>query len=178
MNLKTTFVLTVILILLIAYFFFSRMESPPERVEAPPDAWSVEEKFIERIEIRLPHQGKKISFLRTQQGNWHFDNQEKLPVDAKRWGGVVLLVSGPRSKRRIPSKVEDQTQYGLTDPRMVIIVDVRDSGRRLEVLVGDHTPDEEHDYVKLKGHEAIYLVDRSWGAVLERLVTDPPLSPS
>jgi len=178
MNLKTTAVMAAILILLIAYFFFSRMDSPQERVEEPPDAWTVEAEFIERIEIRLPRQDKMISFLRSQQGNWHFDNIEKLPVDAKRWGGVVLLVSGPQSKRRIPSKVEENAQYGLTDPRMVIIVDVRNSGRRLEVLVGDRTPNGEHDYVKLKGHEAIYLVDRSWGTVLELLVTDPPLPSS
>jgi len=178
MNLKTTVVLAAILILLIAYFFFSRMDSPREHVEEPPDAWSVEEEFIERIEIRLPRQDKKISFLKSQEGGWHFDDIEKLPVNTKRWGGIVLLVSGPQSKRQIPSKVEDQAQYGLTDPRMVIIIDLRNSGRRLEVLVGDRTPNEEHYYVKLKDYGAIYLVDRSWATVLERLVTDPPLPPS
>ena len=178
MNLKTTVVLAAILILLIAYFFFSRMDSPQERVEEPPDAWSVEEEFIERIEIRLPRQDKKLSFLRSPEGNWHFDDIERLPVDTKRWGGIVLLVSGPQSKRQIRSKVGDEAQYGLTDPRMVVIIDVRNPRRRLEVLVGDRTPDGEHDYVKLKDHEAIYLVNRSWGTVLERLATVPPLPPS
>jgi hypothetical protein len=178
MNLKTTVVLAAILILMSAYFFFSRMDSPKEGVEARPDAWSVEESFIERIEVRLLRQDKRASFLRSQQGNWHFDNIEKLPVDIKRWAGIVLLVSGPQSKRQIRSKAGDEAQYGLTDPRMVIIIDVRNPGRRLEVLVGDRTPDEEHDYVKLRDYDVIYLVHRSWGTVLERLVTDPPLPPS
>jgi len=178
MNLKTTVVLAAILILLAAYFFFYRMDSPGEHAEESPDVWSLEEEFIERIEIRLARQDKKISFFRSPEGDWYFDDLQKLPVDVKRWGGVVLLVSGPQSKRRISSKVEDNAQYGLIDPRMVIILDVRNSGRRLEVLVGDRTPNGGHDYVKLKGHEAIYLVDRSWATVLERLVTDPPLPSS
>jgi hypothetical protein len=177
MNLKTTVVLAVILILLISYFFFSGRDNPGEHVAEPPDAWTLKEEFIERIEVRLPRQDKKISFLRSAEGGWYFDDLQKRPVDVRRWGGILSLLTGPRSKRQIASKIEDTAQFGLTDPRMVIILGVRSSRRRLEVLVGDRTPNEEHDYVQLRDHEAIYLVDRSWAAVFERLVTDPPLPP-
>jgi hypothetical protein len=95
-------------------------------------------------------------------------------VDLKRWGGIVILVSGPKSKRLIAEQVGDLAEFGLTDPQMVVVLGVKGRKDPLEILFGGPTPGEDHYYVKLKHSTPVYLVHSTYVQVLKRLVLEPP----
>ena len=175
MNIKTTLALALILAAAAGLILWLEAGKTAKEPESPPEVWSVKEDSIRRVRISLPGQGKSAAFVLDSGGRWRFDDPGRSPVDPKRWGGIVLLVSGPRSKRLIAVRVESPAEFGLDAPRMVIELGVRGRKAPLTVLVGDRTPDRENYYVSLKGQGPVYLVNKTWGLVLERLVTEPPL---
>jgi hypothetical protein len=173
MSIKQTLILLSILAFLAGLVVFLRLSETGERIEEPPDIWSFNVESIEHISIVLPKRGKSIAFFREGKEIWHID-KDGTPVDPKRWGGIVLLVSGPRSRRVIAEKADDLAEYGIDDPRMVITLKIRGRRDPLRVLVGDHTPNDKSIYVKLENHPAVYLLDHTWNDTLERLVMEPP----
>ena len=174
MNFKATLVLAGILILLAgAVYYFHLTESGPKQ-ENPPEIWSVDEAKINHITILLPLPKKRIAFFQDKDERWRFDDQTKQEVDLKRWGGIVILVSGPKSKRLIAEKVGNLAEFGLTNPQLIVILGVKGRKDPLEILFGGQTPGEDHYYVKLKHSTPVYLVHSSYVDVLRRLVLEPP----
>ena len=177
MNFKSTLILACILILLTGAVYYFHLTKPGQKREGRPEIWSVDEGKIHHITIRLPHQKKTIAFFLDQDERWRFDDDTKQAVDLKRWGGIVILVSGPKSKRLIAENVKDQAEFGLTDPQMVVILSVKGRKDPLEILFGGRTPEEDHFYVKLKHSSPVYLISSTYVQVLMRLVLEPPLPP-
>jgi hypothetical protein len=171
---KTTLILAGVLILLAGAAYYFHLTKPAQKPENRPEIWSVEGEKIYHITVRLPHPKKTIAFFQDQEERWRFDDETRNPVDPKRWGGIVILVSGPKSKRMIAEKVLDLEEYGLTDPRMIVILGVKGRKNPLEILFGGQTPGEDHTYVKLKDHSPVYLIHSTFFQVLERLVLEPP----
>ena len=177
MNFKPTLILVCILILLAGAVYYFYLTKPGQKQEARPEIWSVDEGKIHHITIRLPHQKKRIAFFQDKEEHWRFDDETKQAVDLKRWGGIVILVSGPKSKRLIAEKVGDLVEFGLTDPQMAVTLGVKGRKDPLEILFGGQTPEEDHYYVKLKHSPPVYLIHSTYVQVLMRLVLEPPLPP-
>lgn len=177
-NIKNTIILLGILVFLAVSVIFLRLSETEEGIEEPPDIWSLNGESIEYISIVLPKRGKRIAFFMKGKDSWHIDNRERTPVDPKRWGGIVLLVSGPRSRRVIAEKTDNLAEYGFHDPRMVITLRIRGRRDHLKVLVGDYTPNKKSIYVKLENNRTVYLLDHSWNDTLKRLVMEPPGKPT
>lgn len=173
MSYRTTIILLIILSLLGILVYFRSGEKPPGGHDFGPEVWSVEESKINRIEIRLPHMDQAAAFVKDSDDAWYFDEAKHAPVDKDRWAGILLLLSGPGSKRLIAEKTDNPAAYGFEKPQMEIILNVQDQGT-LKIVVGDHTPNHENFYVKLRDYHPIFIVDDSWKAALERLVTVPP----
>ena len=171
MSFRTTFILLAALLLLGGYVYFIELGKRPALAPLPPEVWSVREDDIVAIEVR--HRGEKTAFRKSQDGRWQFDNTQRTEVNLERWGGIPLLVSGPRSKRLLAQEVDDLGRYGLERSSTEIVVGLND-GQRVDVLLGDKTPDELNYYVNQIGYDSVYLVDATWGDVLIRLVTEPP----
>lgn len=176
MRIRTTFILTIILVGLGSYLYFLKPWKPEEVIPQGPKIWSIEEEQIVSIRIQLLKEAKNVSFAKDANGTWYLDGKERIKVDLKRWSGVPLLLEGPSSKRLIASKVDDLAPYGLDKPRMEIRLGLHD-GKFLSVLVGRRTPDEKSFYIKLSEVDALYAIDHSWGEVMEGLVLLPPLEP-
>ncbi|MCP4755468.1 MAG: DUF4340 domain-containing protein [Proteobacteria bacterium] len=175
MSIKNTLVLALILALLGGYIVFLRVTKTEEKTEDPPDVWSYDEETIEAIQIRLLRKKKAISFTVKGRDSWFIDETAgKTPVDLKRWGGVVLLVSGPQSRRVIARLNPNLDEYGFNNPNMLITLKIKGRPDKVEVVIGDHTPDEKGVYVKIKETDTVYLLDFTWYDVLERLAVEPP----
>lgn len=177
MNFKLTVILFGVLIVLAGAVFFSHEPTPGKKNEKGPEIWSVDEEKIERIRIRLPHEGKEIAFFKDKDEKWRFDDRIKHPVDMKRWGGIVLLVSSPNSKRIIAENMENPGEYGFISPQMIIHLGVRDRDDPLEIRFGDHTPRKDRIYVSLKDGSDVYIIAEIYFSVLKRLALEPPLPP-
>ena len=178
MNFKQTIIFAGIFILLAGYVYFFHINKPEEELRQPPEVWSVIEEDIEHIKVRLPRQDKQISFsLDRKKEKWHIDDKEKTPVFMKRWGGIVLLVSGPQSKKLLAEKVEDLKQFGLSDPPMVITLGVRGLKDSLDIIFGERTPQKDQFYVKMRHSDRVYLINDTFTEVLMRLANEPPIPP-
>jgi len=174
MNVKPTLILAGLLILLSGIFFFLVQTRTVKKQDERPQVWSVEEEKIQRITIFLPREQNALTFFKDQDDRWRFEDKTKSPVDIKRWGGIVLLVSGPKSKRMIAEKADNLSEYEFNDPQMVVILGLQNRKDPLEILFGGRTPQGDQFYVKLKNSPTIYIMHSIYCEVLMRLVQEPP----
>ena len=178
MSFKQTLVLVGILALVAGYIYFLKITAPEKQYDEPPEVWSVTEEDIEHIKVTLPHKGKEISFSLDQEARrWYIDDEEKTPTDLKRWGGIVLLVSGPQSKKMIAEKVDDLGEFGLNDPQMIVTLRVKNLKDPLDIIFGNRTPEENEFYVKMRHSDPVYMINDTYCEVMMRLVTEPPIPP-
>lgn len=177
MSFKQTIVLFGVLIILAGSIFYIHYTTPEKKDEKGPEIWSVDEENIEHIRIRVPRKNKEVAFFKGKDEKWFFDDQTKHPVYQKRWGGIVLLVSGPKSKRMIAEKVENLEEYGFADPQMIIDLGVKGRNGPLQILFGDPTPKKDQFYVKLKHSSPVYIIADIYCQVLMRLAVEPPIPP-
>ena len=183
MKLRNILILLAILLALGGYFYFSNLPKPAPEKEKRFEVWSIDEEVLQRIEIRLPPENKRQTFIKETIINthnetdvsWHFDDAQRSSVNMTRWGGMTLLLNGPGAERVIATNAtqEKLAAFGLTQPRMEITLTLAD-GQALNITVGDKTPDGHAFYVQVPGSNNVATVDISWYQVVERLVKEPP----
>ncbi|MBW2365951.1 MAG: DUF4340 domain-containing protein [Deltaproteobacteria bacterium] len=174
MSFRSTIILVIILILLVGFISYNRLNRKIETEPELPEVWSLNPDTISRIEIHLPKLKKGAAFLKKDQDSWIIDDTDQTPVSPERWGGIVLLLSGPQAKRLISERAEDITRYGFSDPNIIVKLYVDGPKETLKILVGDRTPDDKSIYAMLSSYQTVYLLDRTWSDTIERLVLDPP----
>ncbi len=166
---------TVLFALGVVYIVTIRPEpSPP--ADTRPAVWSIDMDTLEAVAIVLPTEGRSEAWVRREDRDWYFDRPQGPLVDGRRWGGgIPLLLSALRANRQIAARAtaEQLAAYGFDNPTMKVGL-VFENEVRIDVEVGDKTPDGSAYYVRLSGSSDVYLVDRSWRDVLARLVLDPP----
>ncbi len=160
------------------YYAVSRPGPPAPKI--PKEyVWLIEQEDIDRITISLPRESLSCSFIRIKMEDkfpWFFDDENKSPVDVKRWGGgIPLLLSGPGADRVISQSTTEEklAEYGLTQPKMLIQLILTD-GETMQISVGDVTPNGGNYYVQAPGSTAVATVDYTWYDVLAKIVKEPP----
>ncbi len=173
-GLRSIGVMAVILAALVAVYVLTSRPDVPE--DAPrPELWSAPMEDLVSVTIALPASGERGAWIRGADGDWYGAGADGRKVDAQRWGGVSLLLSGPKAERLIAAAAtpEQLASYGLLRPRMTVDL-VLEGDRRIHVDVGDATPGGAAFYVRRAASTAVYTVHQTWFGVLERLVVDPP----
>lgn len=176
MNFRLTIVLVVILGVVLGILLL-RPKSTGPATPQPPIIYTADEQAMNLIQVEA--QGKRESFLKDSQGKWHIGNLAGVQVDPQRWGGIPFLLSGPRSKRVITQSptAADLQAYGLDNPRIKVVLGFQ-TGDQFEVYLGAKTADQGSHYAQNKGFSTVYLIDASWGDVVQRLVTEVPIIPT
>jgi hypothetical protein len=165
-------VMAVILAALAAVYVLT--SGPPDIPEdARPALWSAPVDDLVAVTITLPAAGKSEAWIRGEDGWYGADAGGE--VDARRWRGVPLLLSGPRAERLIAAGATPAqlASYGLLPPRMTVDLALA-GGRRIGAEVGDPTPGGPACYVRPAAGTDVYAVHQTWCEVVERLVVDPP----
>ncbi len=175
MNWKLTLGLVVLAAALaFVALYWKPFESPPERRAASP--WFYQVSMDDIVKIDVTAEDATIGFNKNDQDAWQFDDMAS-PPDPYRWGGIVLLLSGPQTRRdfsEIRPVIEDPAEYGLDRPLLVVNVGLT-ADRHLEFRLGDKTPDGNHHYGQVIGFPQLYTIADSWGEVLTRLAHEPPI---
>ena len=125
------------------------------------------------MRISITEQGEQAAFFLDSDNRWRLDSLDGLPVGLDRWGGVTLLLSGPRPGASwwTPNP-PTLSQYGLASPSSRIDIDLKD-GRAINVLMGFPTPDEVGFYGQVEGFPQVYTIVKSWKDVHTRLIYEP-----
>ena len=171
MSIRTSIILVVSLVMVAGYVFFIQIGEPAEVADEPPWFYNVDISNMTRISIT--ERGEEAVFFLGEDDHWHLDDPEGLPVGQDLWGGVNLLLSGPKSRRLLDEQPTDLEQYGLDSPPVRIDVDLKD-GRTIPVLLGFPTPDGVGVYAQVEGFPQVFTIFSGWGEVLTRLITQPP----
>lgn len=185
--LKLRYILILLAVLIVLggvyyYFFVFQHDTDTTPADYRVYLWDIESSDLAHILITLPREGKSMAFINISEENkfpWYFDDEQKSPVDAKRWGGgIPLLLSGPGADRVIVREATDEqlAVYGLTEPSMEIILTL-ENGDVLKIDVGDSTPDGSNYYIRPPDTNGVATVDYLWFDVISGLVTNPPYAP-
>ena len=175
MNWKFTIALVFLAAAIGVIAFINPFEREEERADKSP--WFYQVSFDDIIKIRVQSGENVESFTKRGQGSWIFDRLEGIPPSHLRWGGIVLLVSGPQTKRDISvvrPVIEDPAEYGLDDPGLIVTLGLT-GDRELEFRLGDKTTDGNHNYGQVIGFPQLFLIADLWGDVLARLANEPPV---
>ena len=141
----------------------------PETTPPRTRLYSVSQDAIASVAVRT--ETDAVAFEKRDDA-WYFADDALVPVNLERWGGIVLLLSGPEVERRLPS-ADDLREFGLEAPS-VVSVGLAD-GRQVSVRLGAETADGRNVYAQLGGEQDVALVNEPWAGVLLRLAADPPL---
>ena len=176
MSLRVTFILMLVAIAVGVVVIINPFEKEEETTVKEPWFYQVSMDDIEIIEVT--HKGDVVSFLKTGEYTWAFQDPPTIPPSHYRWaGGIKLLLSGPITRRDITvlaETIEDPSEYGLDKPQTIVDLQIV-GNRHLQFRLGDTTPDGNHHYGQVTPFPQLYLVTNLWGDVIARLVTDPPL---
>lgn len=172
MSFRTTAILALVALVLAGVILAYALHTRPLPRPAAPEVWAVNEGDIVRLRVRLAS-GETSAFIKKETG-WVFDDGKDSPIDFDRWGGIVLLVTSPQSKRLIATGVEDASAFGLSRPSATITLGLKNEMPPLTVHLGDPTPDLGSYYVRAAQDTNIYTVDAVWRDVIIRLAQDPP----
>ena len=174
MNLRLTIGLIVVAAVVVAVVLINPFAK--EEVRQPDAPWFYQVSMDDITEISVGNGDDYRRFFKNEERVWVFEDPENVPADPQRWGGMTVLLSGPKTRRLLIDSPDDLDQYGLTDPYTVI--DVKLSGdREITVEIGNETPNGFYRYGMVTGYDQLYLINDSWGDVLTRLAVEPPLPP-
>ena len=172
MNIPATGILLTVLAFVAGLWFFVIKEG--EEPRTPSDAfwfYKVAEEDIRTISIQT--EAGDQSFTYREGSGWYFTGEQQPPVDLARWGGVTLVLSGPRARRVLTEDLDDLKTYGLDPPSTVFDLSLR-GDRTLRMYLGNLTPDGSGYYATQDGDDNLYVIESIWGQVLRRLAFDPP----
>jgi len=168
MNYRTSFILLVLVIVIGGYVLMFRPRT--EREPTPP--WLYNISLFDIASISLTFLGEREAFVQTESG-WAFEHTGE-PVDIERWGGIPLLLAGPQIERVVKEQIDNPGDFGLDPPQAEIIVTIK-GGQKVTTVLGDKTPDGVSHYAQIVGFPQLILISSTWGDVLKRLVTEPPI---
>ncbi len=186
MNVRVTIALVVVAIAVGAVVYFNPFQSEAEPRDDSPWFFQLAEEDIQSIEVIHRVEGtpddqpvKTVSFVKTSPEHylWEFADPQGIPPDRNRWGGITLLLSGPKTRRDLTPQniiIEDPAEYGLDDPATVVKVGLT-LNRDLEFRLGHETTDGYHHYGQVIGFPQLFIIADSWGDVIARLAVEPPI---
>ncbi|MDE2860197.1 MAG: DUF4340 domain-containing protein [Chloroflexota bacterium] len=173
MSIRTSIILVVALAMVAGYVFFIQLRQVEEEEEEPP--WFYNLDIADLTRIHIEDSAGNASFHLGEDNNWRIGDPEGIPVGLDRWGGITLLLTGPRSRRLLDEQPTDPNlaDYGLDAPPTVVEVDLKD-GRSINVLLGFATPDGSNNYAQVEGFPQVFTVFSGWRESLTKLIDDPP----
>ena len=175
MKLGTTVALIVVAVGVGIVVWINPWKDPGEVQSDSP--WFYKVAMEDIVEFEITSTDSHIKFVKIAPTHgWTFEDPKGIPPAYEKWGGQVLLLSGPMTRRDLTEAapiIEDPAQYGLDDPHTIVDVGLT-ADRNLQFRLGDNTTDGSHVYGEVVGFPQLYIIAESWGRVLTNLANEPP----
>ena len=196
MNIRLTILLVFVLVIFGALALYFRPWDRAEPRDEPPWAWRIDDDAIVNIEVT--HRGQAGDLVECSddppiqisgeeqfvvydkdlgRGKWFIEEEgERSEVYQQKWAGTPLLLSGPKVNRVLSETIENPAQYGLDPPESIIKI-TEETGLAYEFWIGNATPDEGYNYLRLVGDPQLFTVPEIWARVVYCLAVNPPFIP-
>lgn len=160
--------LLVILLILTGSFWIAR-DNDISMIEGASYLYEVDQSEINYLSVQTPI-GRKEFHLKPD--GWYFTDPPNVPVNTERWGGIVLLLTGPKVERLLPKDV-DVSQLGFGQGSRMSIK--TSDGETFTLVFGDKTVGQDAYYVKAEWSGEIVTINVAWVEAITRLSSVPPL---
>jgi hypothetical protein len=177
LSIRISLVLVILLALssiLGTWLYLEVYNSEDDNNQESPYLYRISNKDMTAINIKTNTNEISVEKREDQQGLWFFTSLINTPLNLNRWGGFTFLLQGPLTSRFIDDSEQNRSKFGLDEPTLSLQIELSD-GSKVEVELGDKTPDGSYHYATVKGRTKIMAVDVSWGEVIQKLADIPPL---
>lgn len=189
MNVRTTIILLVVMVVLGGYVFWSGNNSSGTGVddassslgldtsmdEARTPILSVNTADIQAIEVTNA-EGTTVSLARAGD-SWNLTQPDAEPADAGAVTQVITDLVGLTATRSITETSEDLSAYGLDKPAYEVILS-GENGELARLRLGGANPNGSATYVQRDTEPTIYLVSNFILDGVRNWITTPPVKPT
>ena len=167
MKFKTTIVLFVIFLVLLAFVIFFMPKGKNEK--------NVEEKLAEFSsdvvqKITLKKEGETISFQKDEKEEWLIIEPLEAKADRFEVNRLAEDFSDLRIERVVEEELKDISKYGI--PQKEITLWYKDKSEPLKILIGMENPLDNTFFAKREDEQRIVLIPSHLKGLLEKKVFD------
>ncbi|RPI26145.1 MAG: DUF4340 domain-containing protein [Acidobacteria bacterium] len=153
---KKILILLVIFAGLIGFVYFYEIQGEKGRQEAKEKEEklvSLERDKVNEIEIRRP--GSEPILLKKSGNDWSLRKPIETPADSSTVDSLLSAVTSARIDRKLEQGAKDAGKYGLSDPRIRLLL--KADKEQANVLLGADDFTGNQVYVQLQGKPDVYL---------------------
>jgi hypothetical protein len=156
-GLKSTVVLLVVLIGLVAYIYFVDSKKPAsDAPETKTKAFIVEADQIEEIQMK-PASGEASRVQKTN-GTWQLVEPERADADQGQVSNAASSLATLEINRVVDENPTDLSQYGLNPPKSDVAFRVKGQKETHHLLLGDKTSTGGDMYAKTPDQKRVFLI--------------------
>lgn len=155
---RNIIILTLIIALLGAGYWFVYKYEPKEEVEDSPShnyttLFKTERENILELNITLPDE----SYLVSKDGTkWVVNNDKTIAVSQSKLDTLMYEAAAISAKELVDENPADLSVYGLLSPERKAVIKTKD-GKETAFLAGSKTVDGEYYFVMIEGENKVYL---------------------
>jgi len=178
---RSTWIVLVVFLGLVGFsIWWTRAKPIQEESEIPPTAeavWQVLEADVAGLRVEDLEERRALEVRRDPNSLWVLVEPQSGIADASRIERVITWLASPRPSFSIP-EAEDLAPYGLDQPRVRVILLMKDGNTRY-FNVGKDVPTGNSVYVQFAGRAGAFLLDKfGMDDVLNLLVDLPLVTPT
>ncbi len=170
MRLRNTFLLTGVLVVLVAYLYF--FEIPKGEKEKGKTLLNFKEDEVQALALTYPQQ--EIKLAKNSSGKWQIINPLQARADESTIGSILSSLQTSEVKRTVAEKptAADLKAFGLDQPAVRVSISLKSGITLPSVSIGSKTPVGDSAYAKRENDPAVLLTSASLPATLERKLSD------
>lgn len=173
MRIRTTLILFIIVILLLAFVYIFEIRKPkedPDISKRLDRILGVKEEDINKLEISYAKFPNTIKCSKDKDGKWKLDQPSSIKLETK---NISDLISQTLN-RKIFDKVKEignLDEYGLENPNVSVKLELKD-GTNKNLMIGNEVPVGNYVYIKELSSPEIYTIPASISNDFTKLVTE------
>lgn len=171
-GLRSTLVLLVVLVGLVAYIWFvERKREPSSGADAAKSkVFAVEADKIAEIEVKSS--GGERTALERKDGKWSIASPEALEADESEVSGLTSNLATLEIQRVVDEQPKDLAQFGLAAPRVEVVFKAEGDKQPRRLQLGDKTATGGDQYAKIGDQPKVFLVSGFLDATFDRRTFD------
>ena len=157
MKFKGTIGMAALFLGIVLYYYLVDVPAEKKHREEKERAEKILPFEIGRVEgLRLVKKNRTLHLRRKSPGEWELLEPVKAKADAQTVHSFLSLLQSARYSRVVEDSAKDLAVYGLQEPSLTIILQLKDRGEKT-LLVGDDHPMTQYLYVKRKQGNKVLL---------------------
>ena len=170
-GLRSTLLLLVIFLGLLAYIYFVESERPSSSDAEPTEnVFAMEADSIVALQIRADT--GETTTLETADGAWQIVAPRSLGADESEASAITSSLASLGVQRVVEEAPEDLEPFGLAEPRIDVAFKLDEEADFRHLLIGEKTPTGGNLYASVEGESRVFLISGFVDSTFNRTTFD------